>query len=322
MRKQATTCLFCGRLILPPENRITEIGEVIYGRCECGAIYVCDPTGHSQGETLLEAMLLLSPEGIEDIDLGVNVQMKEHDYDWKTHQYLYGKGLLFSGKLIFLRYSLNKEDGKKKTLIRKVNKKEFLEMVKERQFEIIREICKDNKNVVGWIISFSYDKEDILSWKAIETMGHVAEEYVKADYLEDLRNTIRKLLWSMSEESGGVGWRAAELIAEIIYAEPELFKDIIPILWSQREEKSFLESVLRGVIKLSKKVKLSEYINFDCEELNSLLKNEEDQIKALVGILAERVGCEIPENIRKLNLLVYKNGRLLQMEAVKAEKFL
>ncbi|MEN2986351.1 MAG: DVU0298 family protein [Thermodesulfovibrionaceae bacterium] len=322
MRKQATTCLFCGRLILPPENRITEIGEVIYGRCECGAIYVCDPTGHSQGETLLEAMLLLSPEGIEDIDLGVNVQMKEHDYDWKTHQYLYGKGLLFSGKLIFLRYSLNKEDGKKKTLIRKVNKKEFLEMVKERQFETIREICKDNKNVVGWIISFSYDKEDILSWKAIETMGHVAEEYVKADYLEDLRNTIRKLLWSMSEESGGVGWRAAELIAEIIYTDPELFKDIIPILWSQREEKSFLESVLRGVIKLSKKVKLSEYINFDCEELNSLLKNEEDQIKALVGILAERVGCEIPENIRKLHLLVYKNGRLLQMEAVKAEKFL
>jgi len=56
----------------------------------------------------------------------------------------------------------------------------------------------------------------------------------------------------MTDESGAIGWRSAELIGEIIYANPSLFEDIIPILWSQREEESFIESVLRGILKLSK----------------------------------------------------------------------
>lgn len=322
MRRQGTTCLFCGRIILPPENLITEIGEVIYGKCDCGAIYVCDPTGHNQGEALLEAMLMVSPEGIENMDFGVNFQMKEHDYDWRTHQYLYGKNWLFSGKLFFIKPLQSKENEEKSSQIKKISKKEFVELIKERNFKMLREVCKNNKNILGWLISLSYDKEDIISWKAIEAMGHVAEEYVKANYIEDLRNTIRKLLWSMTDESGGIGWRAAELIAEIVYADPKLFADIIPILWSQREEKSFLESVLRGMLKLSRKIKISDYIDFKCTDIEDLIQNQEDQIKALASILAERVGCSVPENFKKISIVVYNNGRIMQTEYDKAEKFL
>jgi len=50
MRKELPTCLFCSRIIMPPQQTMTEIGEVISGKCECGAIYVCEPTGHNQGE--------------------------------------------------------------------------------------------------------------------------------------------------------------------------------------------------------------------------------------------------------------------------------
>jgi len=37
---------------------------------------------------LVDAMLLASPEGIENIELGVNFEIRERDYDYRTHQYV------------------------------------------------------------------------------------------------------------------------------------------------------------------------------------------------------------------------------------------
>lgn len=322
-KRDLPTCLFCGRVISPPEEKTTDFGEMIYGQCECGAIYVCEPTGHNQGEALVNAMFLASPQGIENIELGVNFEVRERDYDYRTHQYVYIKNWLFSGKLFFIKALIKGAIIGMQEKI-KINKKDFLSLLEKDDFETIQKASLQNKNILSWLISLSYDKEDPLSWKAIEAMGHVAKAHIETQDIDTLRNTIRKLLWSMTDESGGIGWRAAELIGEIIYAEPSLFEDIIPILWSQREEESFLESVLRSMVKLSKKIDLLDYIKFDEEELKKLLNNENETIRALTSIMINRLklNLKIPEEVKNDMLSVYNKGRIIKLKGYKAEKFL
>lgn len=322
-KREIPTCLFCGKAIEPPESRITEFGDVIYGRCDCGAIYVCEPTGHNQGDALLDAMLLVSPEGIENVEFGVNYELRERDYDLRTHQYVYMKTSRFQGRLFFIRPIKGGAMAQKIEKI-KIDKKDFLSLLENLDFETIEKASLSNKNIFGWLIGLSYDKESPTSWKAIEAMGHVAKAYVEAEEIEPLRNTIRKLLWSMTDESGGIGWRAAEMIGEIIYAKPSLFEDIIPILWSQREEESFLESVLRGVLKLSKKVNLRDYLEIEDSELKNLLNHPKEEIRALTSVLIERLNSPIPvpENIKDSLVSVYNKGSVIKIKASKAEKFL
>ncbi len=323
-KRELPICLFCGRIINPPQDTKTEFGEIMYGNCECGAIYVCDPTGHNQGEALVNAMTLASPEGIGNIELGVNYELRDKAYDCKTHQYVYLKNQIFSGRLFFIKPVAKnnfKEETKEKT---KISKRDFISLVEEENFEQIEKVALNNQNIFGWLISLSYDRENPLSWKAIQAMGHVTKAYVNAQNIEPLKNTIRKLLWSMADESGGIGWRSAELIGEIIYAEPSLFKDIIPILWSKKEEESFLESVIRSMIKLSKKINLSDYIKVEETELESLLKHERDEIKALTAILITKTNSKIPvsEDIKNTLLSVYSSGNVIKIKALQAEKYL
>ncbi|MCS7215247.1 MAG: hypothetical protein RMI30_00455 [Thermodesulfovibrio sp.] len=322
-KRELPTCLFCGRIIEPPSEKITEFGEVIYGKCECGAVYVCEPTGHNQGEALVDAMMLASPEGIDKIELGVNYELRDKAYDYKTHQYVYLKNQIFSGRLFFIKPMTEsiKRTTKEKT---KISKKDFLCLLEEENFEQIERVSLNNLNVFGWLISFSYDKENPISWRAIKAMGYVAKAYVEAGEIEPLRNTIRKLLWSMTDESGGIGWRAAELIGEIVYAEPSLFQDIIPILWSQREEESFLESVLRSMIRLSSKINLTDYINIDENELKNMLNHKNDEIRALTAILISKTKTKVflSDDIKNTLLSVYSKGNLIKVKASKAEKYL
>lgn len=322
-KRELPICLFCGRIIDPPEEKNTDFGQVIYGKCECEAIYVCEPTGHNQGEALADAMLLASPEGIENIDLGVNFELREKDYDYKTHQYIYIKNSPFIGRLFFIK-SINKKITPSMQKQSKISKKDFLSILEKMDFETIEKVSLNNQRILGWLISLSYDKENSMSWKAIKAMGHIAKAYVSVENIEPLKNTIRKLLWSMTEESGGIGWRAAELIAEIIYANPSLFEDIIPILWSYREEESFLESVLRGMIKLSKKINLTDYIKVEDIELKSFLRHKNDEIRALAAIFIEKMKSNVPVSgeIKNTILSVYNNGKIMKLKASKAEKYL
>lgn len=45
-----------------------------------------------------------------------------------------------------------------------------------------------------------------MRWRAIEGMGAVAHRMAGEDP-EAVRNILRNLLWTINEESGGIGWR-------------------------------------------------------------------------------------------------------------------
>ncbi len=96
-------------------------------------------------------------------------------------------------------------------------------------FASIRKFAKEQKRVLSFLTALTYDPDSTINWRATEAIG-IAASQIAAQDPEFVRGHLRRLLWLLSDESGGIGWRAPEAIGEILYREPDLFKDFIPIL--------------------------------------------------------------------------------------------
>lgn len=116
---------------------------------------------------------------------------------------------------------------------------------------LVEYITSDRK-AVSQLIRFSYDKETLAGWRAIKTMGRIAKRIWITDH-EFLRTTVRKLLWSLSDESGGIGWSAPELLGEIVSADPNGFADIIPLIAEvyDIEERTFRPGVMYALYRIA-----------------------------------------------------------------------
>lgn len=314
-------CPFCGRYILQPKITKTVFGDIYSGRCNCGAVYVCDPTGHNVGEAYMEALALAKGDwDISTMNEGVSYQTLDMDYDIRTHKRVETKGLMPSGKLIFVNLlPINKENALSQKesnrlenidSVRKSGKKEMKAIIKglleTGDFEEIKRLSIQEKGVIRWLISLTYDKLDVISWRAIEAMGVVSKEISKRNP-EIIRETIRKLLWSMGEESGGIGWSAAEMIGEIIRENPEMYGDIIPILWSFKEEEMFRPGVIRAMYRIGEV--RQDLIAFILNDLQDMLIDKSPAVRGyaalIIGILRDR------NYIEGLKVLLRDNNKML-----------
>lgn len=129
-------------------------------------------------------------------------------------------------------------------------KQEIRDALLEGDFAKIAQHAMENKKVFSILISFTYDKESIVCWRAIEAMGKAAGAVAGRDP-SAVRNIVQRLLWSMGEESGGIGWSAAEMLGEIVINTPETCRDIPQILLSFKDEESFLPGVLWSIGRIA-----------------------------------------------------------------------
>ena len=101
--------------------------------------------------------------------------------------------------------------------------------LESNDLDAIVALAKQNKRVLTLLVRSAYDKETLAGWRAIKAAGFASRELIKTDY-EFLREAVRKLLWSLSDESGGIGWSAPEILGEIVAVDPQRFSDIIPLI--------------------------------------------------------------------------------------------
>lgn len=257
MRKYTPECPFCGIQIGRPVETKTEFGEVLSGHCACGAFYVCDPTGHNAGEAYMEALALMKGNwDIGSLDAESDYKTAEMDYDLKKHTPVYSMGGQ-AGKLIFVKasgsgapdpaVSVKSADDVTGT---GWTKGDIRRMLEAGPYDDILARVKKDKSLIRKLISLSYDKEDVISWKTMEVLGLAARE-LAAERMDVNRDTVRRLLWSMGEESGGIGWSSAEILGEMIRNCPDDLSDIIPIVWSFRDEEMFRAGTLRAMGRIA-----------------------------------------------------------------------
>ncbi len=75
--------------------------------------------------------------------------------------------------------------------------------LESNELDAIASLAKKNKRVLPLLVRLAYEKDTLVAWRAIKAVGLIARELVMTDY-EFLRETARKLLWSVSDESGGI----------------------------------------------------------------------------------------------------------------------
>ncbi len=108
-------------------------------------------------------------------------------------------------------------------------KQAVLDALETNDFEAIERLALQSRKVLSVLVRLAYDKETLVGWRAIVAAGQVASVYIRNNY-EFLRETVRKLLWSLTDESGGIGWSAPELLGEIVSSDPKKFSDVVPLI--------------------------------------------------------------------------------------------
>jgi hypothetical protein len=93
-------------------------------------------------------------------------------------------------------------------------------------------------------------QDESVKWAAVTTMGMHVSELAEKD-LEAARNWMRRFMWQLNEESGGLGWGIPEVMGEVMARHEGLAREFAPILVSFiREDGNFLEyePLQRGVV--------------------------------------------------------------------------
>ena len=100
------------------------------------------------------------------------------------------------------------------------------------------------------LFSFLYNEDPVIKWHAVTVLGKVVANIAKSD-MEAARIIIRRLMWNLNDESGGIGWGSAEAMGEIFATHDGLAMEYYPILLSYgRENGNFQEHEMmqRGVL--------------------------------------------------------------------------
>ena len=106
------------------------------------------------------------------------------------------------------------------------------------------------KQVVSPLISFFYHQNEETKFRAIFAVGLVVSDMAQQD-MEAARVIMRRLMWNLNDESGGIGWGSPEAMGEIMSRQKKLADEFSAILVSYiREDGNYIEHEMlqRGVL--------------------------------------------------------------------------
>ncbi|MCX7707876.1 MAG: HEAT repeat domain-containing protein [Anaerolineae bacterium] len=101
----------------------------------------------------------------------------------------------------------------------------------EYDLDAVAALAERQRRALSYLVALTYEPDPKLAWRAIEGFGLAAAHIADRDP-EFVRVHLRRLLWLLSDESGGIGWRAPELIGEVLHNRPGRFPEFMPILAS------------------------------------------------------------------------------------------
>lgn len=85
------------------------------------------------------------------------------------------------------------------------------------------------RRVVSKLIGCLYNPDEKIRWHAVSALGATVAALAQEDR-ESARTMVRRLMWSLNDESGGVGWGAPEALGEIMARHEGLACEYVRIL--------------------------------------------------------------------------------------------
>lgn len=106
------------------------------------------------------------------------------------------------------------------------------------------------RRAVNPLFSFLFSRQEKIRWRAVTAMGALVAAQAEKD-LEGARVVMRRLMWSLNDESGGIGWGSAEAMGEICSRSNRLAAEFGKILVAYiTPGRSFIENeaLQRGIL--------------------------------------------------------------------------
>ena len=175
---------------------------------------------------------------------------------------------------------------------------------------------------VNAVLPFLYDLDELLRWRAVSVTGILVDR-LAFENLEAARVVMRRLMWNLNDESGGIGWGSAETMGEILARNGVLAGEYAHILLSYaKEDGNYLElpqlqrGVLWGIGRLAGA--RPEYVDSSSIGIRKYLISADAEVRGaaswLAGLLTVREAAVELEKLRDDNRLfpLYIEGKILK----------
>jgi len=120
------------------------------------------------------------------------------------------------------------------------------ERLRRGEFEEVLDLLGREHRLVRTVVSLLYEGEELVRWRAVTAIGLIARAEP-----EKVRPLVRRFLWWMNDEAGGIGWSSAPALGEIGRQSPDLLRDAVRVVVFWRQERILLDGVLWAVGRLA-----------------------------------------------------------------------
>ncbi len=333
-------CPFCGMIIeKPKELSFRKYGEMPIGICSCGAVYVCDETGHNLGSAMIEALIFACNM---DWDLAWNLSSDEDyketiikNYDYNRHLIVpggYFEGRRISSALYFLkleedirevtaegvfkRFSQKTLSSNKQTIAnkKKLSKKEVEDLVNDYNFNPIINVANEDKRIIPKLQRLLYSGDNQFRMRAAEAIGYVCG--IIADTNPKIVSRLLQNLFYAITDTAAFPWGAFEAIGEIISKKPEQFAGYIPLLYQFLPDETRRPQALQAIEKIARAKpellrKTTFYFFHFLKDSNPLVRGYTAKILGDLGAYEARKELEqVIEDTGEIE--VYEDGNLVK----------
>jgi hypothetical protein len=115
------------------------------------------------------------------------------------------------------------------------------------------------KKMINALLCFLFETDEVIRWRAVRGVG-ITVSAIAEKAMEPARTIMRRLIWSLNDESGGIGWGAPEALGEIMAENETLAREYYRILVSFIDENGNLlenneleRGVMWGINRLAQK---------------------------------------------------------------------
>ncbi len=168
-------------------------------------------------------------------------------------------------------------------------KAEVRKLLEGRDFEALEEWAGAVRNPFRILLSLTYEVEGLLRWRTIEAVGKTAKIQAALN-IEKVRDFVRRLLWLMNDESGGLGWFAPEMIGEILVNVPVLIESTADILPSFIKEEPFERGAHLAICRVAS-IDARPFLKF-APEISESLDNSDPLIRSYAALILAAIGAK------------------------------
>ena len=161
------------------------------------------------------------------------------------------------------------------------------------------------RQAINPLLSFLLHESETVRWRAVGAIGHVIAGLADED-MESARVIMRRLMWSLNDESGGIGWGVPEAMAEIMARHQRLAEEFAPIIVSYLntggnfiEYEMLQRGLLWGVARLA--AVRPDLLREAAEHLDKYLYSEDAPVRGFAAAASGLLGArQTRDRLREL----------------------